>query len=102
MKLQYLNLKRKKSKMVNKTERGFCIFDENIPNRMGTVSVVESSLAFSGPYVRIYSHDDNRGGVHLSVEAAQRVINALNQFIIMALCDKLCEPYANYKRNVAP
>lgn len=71
------------------TERGFRIFLSPMETRYGTLSMVESSLAGRGAHVRIYQGD---GCVHVNVEQAILIRDALDSFVLEAETDALTEP----------
>lgn len=73
------------------TERGFRTYRIEGSGCHGwLIRVTESSIAFQGAHVRIY-HGDNEH-VQLHVDAAEKVAEALLDFVRAARADKLTEP----------
>lgn len=69
-----------------RTERGFRIFSD------GEVRVLESSIAFEGPCVRVFGgRDDRNDNVHLTLTQAKEVMAALAVFVYEAESGMLTE-----------
>lgn len=80
------------------TARGFRIYDDTIRARHGVLRVQESSLAFEGAHAWLFYDEDGakEGVLHphpqLNVEAAKKLIVALQSFVEEAEADQLTEP----------
>lgn len=78
------------------TSRGFVVFDEGIPSRVGTVRVQESSLAGEGAHAWLFldgtGNPPDTNAPQLSVESAKRLIAALQKFVDDAEDGQLTEP----------
>jgi hypothetical protein len=81
------------------TPRGFRIYDDTIKARHGTIRVQESSLAFEGAHAWLFYDEDgaDKGAVlhphaQINVEAAKKLIAALQSFVEEAEGDQLTEP----------
>jgi len=73
-----------------RTSRGFRIFMPDKADRNGNIiQVVESSIAFEGPHVRIYTGEN--ACAHLDVRLAQLVVGALLSFLEEAFGGELTE-----------
>lgn len=69
------------------TERGFRVFARN-----DDVRVIESSIAFQGPHVRIFGGREADGHVQLTLEQASIAMQGLRVFLAEAEAGKLTEP----------
>jgi hypothetical protein len=65
--------------VIGYTERGFTVYDEFTDRYGGSVTVQESSLA-TEPACWIFHHGGG-GAIHLTVDQASRVCEALQAFI---------------------
>lgn len=77
-----------------RTQRGFRIFLAGVEQRGGTVSLVESSMAFEGAHCLLYEEDPSGALTHvlLDVSGAKAVRDALDIFIREAEAGELTEP----------
>ncbi len=71
---------------MKKTIRGFGVFAAT-----DRVKVIESSLAFEGPHVRVFGGRDESDAVHLSLQDAETVRDGLALFIAKARAGELTE-----------
>jgi hypothetical protein len=72
------------------TPRGFRTYRIAGGCRGQDLQVTESSIAFEGAHIRIYHGDDEH--VQLHVDAAEKVAEALLDFVRAARADELTEP----------
>ena len=77
------------------TNRGFVAFDE-FETKRHRWRIVESSVEFEGPHVRIFATKKFAGlddqHVHIPLSHVDRIINALVAFKEEALAGRLTEP----------
>jgi hypothetical protein len=91
-----------------RSERGFRLFADEFDQLYGPVHVIESSIAFQGAHCWIYQDLSKRDPkcettqVHLDVEGAKKVRDALSLFIDEAEAGELVESAEPAEEEAAP
>jgi hypothetical protein len=78
--------------MLEKTNRGFVVFSREIEDRdtKDCVRVQESSIALEGAHVRVLPGAGTEA-LHLNTDNAEKLANALLEFVRMARAGELTE-----------
>lgn len=77
---------------LQRTPRGFIVFSREIEDHdtRDCVRVQESSIAFEGPHVRVFPGAGTEA-LHLNIDNAEKLANALLEFVRLARAGKLTE-----------